>query len=91
MVSRRCRVSGRVQGVFYRGAAARRAMELRVTGWARNLADGDVEVLACGPEEAVQAFIDWLWVGPSAAKVADVKVEDADLAAAAMPRDFKTG
>src|SRR5277367_5833565 len=51
---KKCLVAGRVQGVFYRGTAARRAGELAVRGYARNLADGRVEVLACGEEEAVR-------------------------------------
>ena len=40
-------VSGRVQGVFFRSSAQRQAQALGLTGWARNLADGSVEVLAC--------------------------------------------
>ena len=52
---RQCWVSGRVQGVYFRGATQRRAEELGVTGYARNLPDGRVEVLACGAAEAVAA------------------------------------
>jgi acylphosphatase len=74
-VHRRCLVSGRVQGVFYRASAAARARELGVTGYARNLPDGRVEVLACGTSAAVAAFIEWLQQGPPAARVADVRVE----------------
>lgn len=70
-------MAGRVQGVFYRGTAAQRARELGVRGYARNLPDGRVEVLACGESEAVQTFIEWLWIGSSAAKVAAVEVSDA--------------
>jgi len=69
MVCRKCLVSGRVQGVFYRGTAAQRARELNVRGYARNLPDGRVEVLACGEEEAVERFVSWLWTGSSASKV----------------------
>jgi acylphosphatase len=77
MICKKCLVSGRVQGVFYRGAAAQRARELGVRGYARNLADGRVEVLACGEEPAVQAFVSWLWTGSSAARVTAVEVADA--------------
>lgn len=77
MVCKKCLVSGRVQGVFYRGSAARRARELGVRGYARNLPDGRVEVLACGEEEAVRTFVDWLWTGSSASKVTSVAVTDA--------------
>ncbi len=71
-VCRRCWVSGRVQGVYYRGATQRRARELVVTGYARNLADGRVEVLACGSPEAVDALCAWLWQGPPSARVTAV-------------------
>ena len=47
-IARRCLVAGRVQGVFYRASTRARAEALGVTGYARNLADGRVEVLACG-------------------------------------------
>ncbi len=77
MICKKCLVSGRVQGVFYRASAARRARELGVRGHARNLPDGRVEVLACGEEQAVQSFIEWLWIGSSASKVTAVEVTDA--------------
>jgi acylphosphatase len=77
VICKKCLVSGRVQAVFYRGAAAQRARELGVRGYARNLPDGRVEVLACGEEGAVQTFVDWLWIGSSAAKVSGVEVADA--------------
>jgi acylphosphatase len=80
MVCKKCLVGGRVQGVFYRATAARRARELGVHGYARNLADGRVEVLACGDEAAVQALVEWLWTGSSASKVTSVDVTDADAA-----------
>lgn len=68
-------VSGRVQGVFYRESARRKAEELGVTGYAVNLSDGRVEVLACGEEKAVKQFQDWLWQGSRMAEVEDVKSE----------------
>jgi acylphosphatase len=76
MICRKCLVGGRVQGVFYRATAARRAQELAILGYARNLPDGRVEILACGEDEAVHAFIKWLWIGSSASKV--TSVEDAE-------------
>jgi len=88
MIRKKCFVSGRVQGVFYRGSAARRARELGVRGYARNLADGRVEVLACGEEEAVQTFVSWLWTGSSASKVTAVEVADAT--DEGMPAGFHT-
>ncbi len=83
-----CWVSGRVQGVFYRGSAAQRARELGVTGYARNLPDGRVEVLACGEDAAVHAFVEWLWVGSTASRVTGVEVADAPCDQ--PPDDFRT-
>lgn len=77
MVCKKCFVSGRVQGVFYRGTAAQRARELGVRGYARNLPDGRVEILACGEDQAVQVFVGWLWTGSSASQVTAVAVADA--------------
>ena len=65
-----------MQGVFYRATAAARAQELRIRGYARNLADGRVEVLACGEEVAVETFLSWLWTGSTASKVTSVDVTD---------------
>ncbi len=76
LLCKKCVVAGRVQGVFYRGTAARRAEELAIRGYARNLADGRVEVLACGEEAAVKIFVTWLWTGSTASKVTSVEVID---------------
>jgi acylphosphatase len=73
----RCYVSGRVQGVWYRAYTRNRALELGLTGYARNLPDGRVEVLACGRQRAVDALRDWLWQGPPHARVTDVQCQPA--------------
>ncbi|HET7203159.1 MAG TPA: acylphosphatase [Steroidobacteraceae bacterium] len=92
MIARRCLVSGRVQGVFYRASTRQRAEALGVTGYARNMADGRVEVLACGPEEAVEALCHWLWQGSPASHVAAVQVEEVAVESLPdWPRDFRTG
>jgi len=85
-VCSRCHVSGRVQGVAYRASAAARARELAISGYARNLPDGRVEILAYGEAAAVRVFIAWLWIGPAAAKVTEVAVETLQLAE--PPREF---
>ena len=77
VTSKLCWVSGRVQGVYYRGTAVSRARELGISGYARNLPDGRVEVLAQGSEAAVAAFVQWLWIGSSASRVSAVEVRDA--------------
>jgi acylphosphatase len=76
MLCTRCLVSGRVQGVFYRATAQQRAQELGLRGYARNLPDGRVEVLACGEPASVAAYIGWLWTGSSASKVTAVEVAE---------------
>jgi acylphosphatase len=81
-VARRAFVSGRVQGVWYRGATAERAVALGVRGYARNLADGRVEVLAVGAEPAVASLLEWLHRGPPAAHVTGVTVEPVEPAPA---------
>ena len=78
MICKRSFVSGRVQGVFYRATCVRKAGSLGLSGYARNLTDGRVEVLACGDEAAVDEFIAWLWEGSPASKVSDVATESAD-------------
>ena len=88
-VARRCIVTGRVQGVFFRASTARRAAELGVTGAARNLPDGTVEVLACGSEQSVADLCGWLHEGPPAARVDGVEVRDVPLPDP-LPRDFST-
>jgi acylphosphatase len=91
LVARRCYVSGRVQGVFYRASTRQRALELGCTGYARNLPDGRVEVLAVGEPQAVKTLIDWLWQGPPAAKVTEVEVIELELdALGPRPDGFTT-
>lgn len=67
-------IKGRVQGVFYRQSAREKAQSLGLSGWVRNLPNGDVEALASGNEEAVQTFIAWCWQGPPDAEVTEVGV-----------------
>ena len=90
MMCKKCVIGGRVQGVFYRATAARRAQELGIHGHARNLADGRVEVLACGEEQAVSAFVSWLWIGSSACKVTSVELTDAPFDPSACRSGFHT-
>jgi len=90
-VCKKCLVAGRVQGVFYRATAARRAQELGLRGYARNLDDGRVEVLVCGNGESVTAFVSWLWIGSSASKVSSVDVSDAAVDALEARTGFHTG
>ena len=65
-------VHGRVQGVYYRAFARRRATELDLTGYARNLPAGTVEIRAEGERERLQRLIGYLESGPPAARVEKV-------------------
>ncbi|MEK6807221.1 MAG: acylphosphatase [Pseudomonadota bacterium] len=71
--SYRFKVSGRVQGVFFRQSAAGEAQRLGIDGWVRNLADGRVEGLARGEAAALEKFRIWLQRGPPAASVTAVE------------------
>ncbi len=85
----RCIVRGRVQGVWFRDSTRRRARELAITGSAVNLADGSVEVIACGDRDALEALRQWLHQGPPLARVDGVSCEPAELDA--PPVDFGIG
>ncbi len=83
-------VSGRVQGVFYRASTREQASNLGLSGHAKNLPSGEVEVLAIGELAALDALEQWLQQGPPAAKVASVSREPLadDLGAQRLRRDF---
>lgn len=67
-------VSGRVQGVFFRQTAQEKAIQFGITGYAQNVADGTVHIMATGPASALDSFIGWCHTGPQKASVTDVKV-----------------
>ncbi len=75
MICRRCLVSGRVQGVYFRGSTRHEALALGLAGRAANLPDGRVEVIACGPEEKLDALCRWLEHGPPSARVTSLECE----------------
>lgn len=67
-------VSGRVQGVFFRGDARDRARSLGVSGWVTNRRDGTVEAVFEGRRDAVESMVGWCRRGPAGASVDDVQV-----------------
>jgi acylphosphatase len=75
MVRYRVLISGRVQGVYFRGSCQRMAEQHGVSGWVRNLADGNVEAVFEGPAEQVSRLVEWSHHGPRSAVVEDVHVE----------------
>jgi acylphosphatase len=78
MTCRRFLVSGRVQGVAYRAWTRQHAHALGLTGWAANLPDGRVEVLACGEPGAIERLSSLLHEGPPAARVDGVEETTAE-------------
>ncbi len=85
----RCLISGRVQGVFFRASTQTVATKLDITGYARNLPNRQVEVLACGDEAALQELRRWLSQGPEYAQVTGVECEMVTLDQ--LPQSFSTG
>jgi acylphosphatase len=72
MPARRIRITGTVQGVFFRSRAKEKADELGLAGWVRNTEDGAVEMHVEGAAEALRQFEGWCKKGPPGARVASV-------------------
>jgi acylphosphatase len=85
---RRWRVSGRVQGVYFRASTREQALALGLDGQAVNQADGSVEVVAAGPREALDQLDRWLHHGPPQARVDAVQAMPAP---ATVPAGFSIG
>ena len=73
MKCRLFRIEGRVQGVWFRESTRREAIALGITGYAKNMADGTVQVLACGEPEAMDQLAEWLKQGPPMARGTNVE------------------
>ncbi|KKU91099.1 MAG: Acylphosphatase [Candidatus Jorgensenbacteria bacterium GW2011_GWA1_48_11] len=78
MILAKIRVSGAVQGVFFRESAMSEARQLGLNGFARNEADSSVYLEAEGGEENVRKFVDWCRKGPPMAKVENIDTELSD-------------
>jgi acylphosphatase len=78
-------IRGHVQGVYYRASTVEEARALRLAGFARNLPDGSVEVVASGPKPDLERLIDYLHRGPDLARVIEVAVDWADRSEAPRP------
>jgi acylphosphatase len=87
MATARFIVSGKVQGVFYRASTRETAVGLGLSGSAKNLLNGDVDVLAIGESTALDALEQWLRQGPPMAVVVSVVREalaDTDVSAGSL-------
>ncbi|MBD3359556.1 MAG: acylphosphatase [Candidatus Buchananbacteria bacterium] len=69
------KIHGRVQGVFFRDSAQKKAQALNLTGWVGNNSDGTVEIVAEGNKEKLQEFIDWCQQGSEAAQVSKIETD----------------
>ena len=78
MITRRLRITGRVQGVGFRYALEHEARRLGLAGWVRNRRDGSVEAVAQGEGDAIEALIAWARQGPPAARVSEVQITPAE-------------
>lgn len=72
------RIEGQVQGVWFRESTRREAVPLGISGYAKNLPDGSVEVLACGDAHAIEQLAQWLEQGPPMAQVEKVEAMETD-------------
>ena len=72
------RVTGRVQGVWFRGWTKQEADRLGLCGWVRNEPDGSVMAFIAGPAPTVDEMLALLWQGPPAAQVSHVSVKEAE-------------
>ena len=71
----RCIISGKVQGVFFRASTCEQALRLNLKGHAKNLSNGNVEVIASGQQLAVNQLEEWLRRGPKNSHVINVECE----------------
>lgn len=69
-------ISGRVQGVFFRDSTRQKALELKLSGWVKNIDDGRVECAAFGTIQQLESFEQWLRQGPPLANVTGVETSD---------------
>ncbi|ELP5729580.1 acylphosphatase [Vibrio vulnificus] len=76
-------VSGIVQGVGFRYHTSHKGLEFNLVGYAKNLNNGDVEVIACGEPEKIEEFAQWLKDGPRSSRVDGLSREEITY------RDFK--
>lgn len=76
IINRVITITGKVQGVFYRGSAREQSERLGVNGEVRNMPDGSVLLIAEGEEDAVKALIAWCHYGPPRAEVLEVAVKE---------------
>ena len=76
-------ISGRVQGVFFRANVRKKANELGLKGYAKNLEDGDVEVVAQGDGNKIKELVEFMRKGPGVAEIKGIEIKHR------QPENFK--
>ena len=77
-VTQKAIVEGKVQGVYFRATTKEKAQLLGLSGHAKNLNNGSVEVIAQGHQDDVAELIQWLWQGSRGSKVTQVTTSDTE-------------
>jgi len=72
------KVTGKVQGVYFRASTQEQAIDLAISGYVKNLSDGSVEVLACGDRDNVEKLTAWLETGSEYSQVENVEVKEVE-------------
>jgi len=75
----RIKISGRVQGVFYRQSTQEKALKLGIKGTVKNCEDDSVEIIATGTKEQLDKLVAWCWEGPPKAYVTHVSTQELSL------------
>jgi len=70
-------ITGKVQGVSYRFSAHKKALEYNVSGWVKNLENGEVEALIEGEQEDLEKLLNWCYEGPLFADVTQIQKTEA--------------
>lgn len=76
MITITATISGDVQGVGFRASTQAKAQQLGLSGWVRNLPNGNVDMMATGKFEIIKALVDWLWQSPGNSRVTNVDWEE---------------
>lgn len=79
MKAYRLKITGKVQGVWFRESTRAKALELGIKGFVRNEKDGSVYVEAVGDDEAMADFIKWCKEGPELAEVENIIIEEKEV------------
>lgn len=69
------KITGRVQGVFYRAGCEKQAIKLGLAGYVRNMPDGSVKALIQGEKWQIEDFIKWAKKGPAGSKIENVEIK----------------